>query len=93
MDIEVVKIHVVCDDILQELGVVDDPQAQMTNAEVMSFAMIAGSLMHGNHQNIQPDHSATAFDNPCENARRLSDTAAERDHSFLHFTYLDTLRP
>jgi hypothetical protein len=25
--------------------------------------------------------------------RRLSDTAAERDHSFLHFTYLDILRP
>jgi hypothetical protein len=36
MDIEVVKIYVVCDDILQGLGVADDPQAQMKNAEVSS---------------------------------------------------------
>jgi hypothetical protein len=50
MDIEVVKIYVVCDDILQALRVVDDPQAQMTHAEVMSFPMITGRLMHGKHQ-------------------------------------------
>jgi hypothetical protein len=49
VDIGVVEIYVVCDDILQALGVVDDPQAQMTHAEVMCFAMLAGRLMHGNH--------------------------------------------
>lgn len=66
MGIEVVKIYVICDDILQALGVVDGPQAKTTNAEVMGFAMIAG---------------------------RLSDTATECNHSFWHFTDLDSLRP
>ena len=50
MDEEVIKIYVVCDDILRALGVTDDPQAKMAHAEVMSFAILSSRLMHGNHQ-------------------------------------------
>ena len=50
MDEAIIKLFVACDDILQAMGVIDDPQAQMSNAEVMSFAIIAARLMHGNHR-------------------------------------------
>lgn len=50
MDEDVIKIFVVCDDLLKGIGILDDPQAQMSNAEVMSFAIISARLMNGNHQ-------------------------------------------
>lgn len=50
MDEEIIKIFVVCDDLLKALGVQDDPQSQMAQSEVMSFAIISAKLMQGNHQ-------------------------------------------
>ena len=50
MDEDVIKIYVVCDDLLRAIGILDDPQAQMSNAELVSFAIISARLMNGNHQ-------------------------------------------
>ena len=50
MDGYVVAVYVVCDDLLKVIGVGDDPQAIMSNAEVMAFAIIAAKLFSGHHK-------------------------------------------
>ena len=48
-DIVAIVIYVVCDEVLKLLGVQDDPQSVMTNAEVMTFCILAARLHAGNH--------------------------------------------
>lgn len=48
-DIEAIVIYVVCDEVLKMLGTQDDPQSVMTNAEVMTFCILAAKLHSGNH--------------------------------------------
>ena len=43
-------IYVICDEILKALHVEDDHQAQMSNAEIMTFALIAAKFFRGNHK-------------------------------------------
>jgi len=50
MDVYVVTVYVVCDDLLKTIGVTDDPQAIMSNGEVMAFAIIAAKLFSGHHK-------------------------------------------
>jgi hypothetical protein len=85
MDIEVVKIYVVCDDILQALGIVDDPQAQMTNAEVMRFAMIAGRQMHGKHQKARWLCSRLGYFKKVLSPSRLTSSTTSGPHRYMGF--------
>jgi len=48
-EIQAVIIYVVCDEILKALAIKDDPQSMMTNAEVMTFCILAAKLHTGNH--------------------------------------------
>lgn len=43
-------MYVVCDEVLKALKIPDDPQARMTNAEVMTFCLVAAALFGGNHK-------------------------------------------
>lgn len=43
----IITIYCLCDDFLKALGVVDDPQAQMSTAEVMTTALIAADMFGG----------------------------------------------
>ena len=49
MDTFITTIYVICDDILKILNVEDDPQALMSNAEVMTFSIFAAKNFAGNH--------------------------------------------
>jgi Transposase DDE domain len=53
MDTQIIVIYVVCEEILKALEIPDDPQAKMTQAEVMTFAIIAAKLFGGNHQHTR----------------------------------------
>ena len=47
---KVVTIYCLCDDFLRAWGHTDDPQAQMTTAEVMTTALVAAALFCGNQE-------------------------------------------
>jgi hypothetical protein len=48
-EIHVIITYVVCDEVLKALGLNDDPQALMSNAEIMTFCILAARLHSGNH--------------------------------------------
>lgn len=50
MDHAAVSIYVVCDEVLTLLGVEDDPQSRMSNAEVAAFTILASQEFAGNHR-------------------------------------------
>lgn len=50
MDTQIIAIYCVCDDLLKALGHVDDRQRQMTDAEVMTTALIAALHFGGNFE-------------------------------------------
>lgn len=41
-------VYVISDDLLRKLKVKDDPQARMSNAEVITFAVLTGNYFYGN---------------------------------------------
>lgn len=45
---EIITIYCVCDDLLKALGIYDDPQAHMSNSEVMTIAVVAACYYGGN---------------------------------------------
>jgi transposase len=47
VQLEIITIYTVCDDVLQAMGVTDDPQATMTTAEVMTTALVAARFFAG----------------------------------------------
>ncbi len=50
MDLTIAAVYTICDDLLISLGHQTHPQAQMTDAEVMTTAIIAAQYFGGNHQ-------------------------------------------
>ena len=50
MQIQIITIYVVCDTFLKQRGHRDHAQAQMTQAEVMTTALVAAWLFAGNHR-------------------------------------------
>ena len=50
MDLTIVAVYTICDDLLISLGHRTHPQAQMSDAEVMTTAIIAARFFGGNHQ-------------------------------------------
>ncbi len=46
----IITIYCLCDDFLQAWGHKDAPQAKMTTAQVMTVALVAATLFHGNHE-------------------------------------------
>ena len=51
MDLTIVAVYTICDDLLISLGHQEHPQTQMTDAEVMTTAVVAARYFAGNHQN------------------------------------------
>lgn len=47
---DIVAVYVFCDDVLAALGLEDHPQAEMSTAEVLTFAIIASRFFNSNHQ-------------------------------------------
>ena len=47
---KIVTIYCLCDDFLRAIGHADDPQAQMTAAEVMTTALVAAAVFDGNQE-------------------------------------------
>ena len=50
MDLTIVAVYTICDDFLILLGHQEHPQTQMTDAEVMTTAVVAARYFAGNHQ-------------------------------------------
>ena len=50
MELTIVAVYTICDDLLISLGHQTHPQAKMTDAEVMTTAIIAAQYFGGNHQ-------------------------------------------
>ncbi|HSM56201.1 MAG TPA: hypothetical protein VK879_08610, partial [Candidatus Sulfomarinibacteraceae bacterium] len=48
MDDEILTIYCLCDELLQAVGHRDDPQCQMSSAEVMTVAIVAARCFGGN---------------------------------------------
>lgn len=42
--------YVISDEVLRLLGVIDDPQAKMSNAEVIAFTIFAAKFFFGNYK-------------------------------------------
>lgn len=45
-----IVVYVISDEILKLLGIQDEQQAKMANAEVMAFAILAAKYFHGNYK-------------------------------------------
>jgi len=43
-------IYVISDEVLRILNVKDDPQSKMSNAEVITFAIVTAKYFSGNHK-------------------------------------------
>jgi len=50
MDSQIVAVYCLCDDLLKALYHFEDPQCQMSDAEVMTTAIIAALFFGGNHE-------------------------------------------
>ena len=50
MDLTIVAVYTICDDLLISRGHQDDPRAKMSDAEVMTTALIAARYFAGNQQ-------------------------------------------
>lgn len=50
MNEEVVGIFCICDEVVKCFGLIDDPQCKMSTAEVMTFALIAGTYFRGDYR-------------------------------------------
>jgi hypothetical protein len=48
MDEKTIALFCLCDDILKELRIRDDPQSKMTSAEIMTTALVSACLFSGN---------------------------------------------
>ena len=48
MSEEIIFIYCICDDLLNSLGINDDPQCRMSSAEIMTVAIIAALFFGGN---------------------------------------------
>ena len=48
MDTEIIAFYCVCDDLLKAMNHVEDRQCQMSDAEVMTTAILAGRCFGGN---------------------------------------------
>jgi hypothetical protein len=53
MDDQVVAIYCMCDDLLQALHHREDPRCAMSDAEVMTTALVAARFFGGNHENAR----------------------------------------
>jgi hypothetical protein len=50
MENELTTVYVICEDVLSILGIHDDPQAIMSNAEIITFSIFAARDFAGNHK-------------------------------------------
>lgn len=50
METRIITIYVICDEVLKALDIQDDPQARMSNSEVVTFGILASYLFGGNHR-------------------------------------------
>ena len=50
MDEEIITVFCLCDDLLKALGIRDDPQVKMNNAEVMTTALSAALFFGCNYE-------------------------------------------
>lgn len=50
MDTQIVAVYCLCDDLLKACHHVEDPQCQMSDAEVMTTAIVAALFFGGNHE-------------------------------------------
>ena len=50
MDLTIVAVYTICDDLLISLGHQKHPLTKMSDAEVMTTALIAARYFAGNHQ-------------------------------------------
>ena len=48
MDEKIIFIYCFCHDLLNSLGIVDDPQCKMNSAEIMTFARVSALFVGGN---------------------------------------------
>jgi hypothetical protein len=53
MDDTIVVIYCLCDDLLQALDHRDDPQSKMSDAEVMTTALVAARFFGGNQEHAR----------------------------------------
>lgn len=59
MDDRIVAIYCLCDDLLKELRHHEDPQCEMSDAEVMTTALVAARFFGGSHE-----HARALLDSP-----------------------------
>lgn len=50
MDLTIVALYTICDDLLISIGHQEHPQAKMSDAEVMTTALVAARYFGGNQQ-------------------------------------------
>jgi len=50
MEMYAITVYIICDEVLRILKINDDAQAKMSNAEVMTFAIISAKYFSGNHK-------------------------------------------
>ncbi len=53
MDDTIVAIYCLCDDLLKALRHRDDPQSRMSDAEVMTTALVAARFFGGSHEHAR----------------------------------------
>jgi hypothetical protein len=53
MDEKIIAVYCLCDDMLKALYHHEDPQRQMTDAEIMTTALVAAFFLRGNHESAR----------------------------------------
>lgn len=50
MEMYATIVYVIADEVLRILKVIDDPQSKMSNAEVITFAIVTAKFFSGNYK-------------------------------------------
>ena len=50
MEMYATIVYVIADEVLRILQVIDDPQSKMSNAEVITFAIVTAKFFSGNYR-------------------------------------------
>jgi hypothetical protein len=72
MDAKILALYCVCADLLNAIGHVEDPQQQMSDAEVITTGLVAMLCFRGNYEAARALLSAPRYSPPMLSRSRLN---------------------
>lgn len=89
MDVHAVAIYLICDEVVNFFGIIDDPQSKMTSSEIMTFALFSALHFQCDYKKTRlVAHHLKFFKNILSNSRLLRRLHAIEEKVWIVIFYL-----